>query len=38
MDKDRKGVRYDSTPIANGIVRHGMACDLIEYTPDDHDG
>ena len=38
VDKDRKGVRFDSTPIANGIVRHGMSCDLLEYTPADHDG
>merc|ERR1712190_149674 len=26
---------YDSTPIANGIVKAGAACDLIDFTPDD---
>ena len=36
-DKDKTGVRYDSTPIANGVVMAGASCDLINYTPDDHD-
>jgi hypothetical protein len=29
-DKDMKGRRFDSVPIANGIVKHGMQCDLIK--------
>lgn len=37
-DKDKTGVRYDSTPIANGVIKAGAACDLIDYTPDEHDG
>merc|ERR1712185_585332 len=32
------GARYDSTPIANGVICAGGSCDLIDYTPDDHDG
>jgi len=37
-DKDKTWVRYDSTPIANGVTRAGASCDLIDYTPEDHDG
>jgi hypothetical protein len=37
-DKDKTGFRYDSTPIANGIIKAGASCDLINYTPDDHEG
>jgi len=37
-DKDKTGVRYDSTPIANGVIKAGASCDLIDYTPEDHDG
>lgn len=37
-DKDKTGVRYDSTPIANGVIKAGASCDLITYTPDDHTG
>lgn len=37
-DKDKTGVRYDSTPIANGVIRAGGSCVLTDYTPDDHDG
>jgi hypothetical protein len=29
-EKDAKGQRFDSVPIANGIIKNGMACDLIE--------
>ena len=35
--QDRHGNRFDSTPIANGIVNSGMACDLINYTVEDHE-
>ena len=37
-DKDKTGSRYDSTPIANGVIKAGASCDLIDYTPDDHTG
>ena len=37
-DKDKTGVRYDSTPIANGVIKAGAACDLINYNPDGHMG
>ena len=30
--------RYDSVPIANGVIMAGGSCDLFDYTPDDHDG
>jgi len=36
-DKDKTGVRYDSTPIANGVIKAGASCDLVDYTPDNHD-
>eukprot|EP00616_Rhizochromulina_sp_CCMP1243_P000648 CAMPEP_0118961424 /NCGR_PEP_ID=MMETSP1173-20130426/107_1 /TAXON_ID=1034831 /ORGANISM="Rhizochromulina marina cf, Strain CCMP1243" /LENGTH=558 /DNA_ID=CAMNT_0006909593 /DNA_START=15 /DNA_END=1691 /DNA_ORIENTATION=- len=36
-DKNKNGVRYDSVPIANGVVKAGAACDLFDYTPEDHD-
>jgi len=36
-DKDKTGSRYDSTPIANGVINAGASCDLIDYTPDAHD-
>ena len=34
----KTGFRYDSTPIANGLIKAGASCDLIKYTPDDHTG
>ncbi|CAE8601671.1 unnamed protein product [Polarella glacialis] len=37
-DKDKTGVRYDSTAIANGVIVAGGSCVLFDYTPDDHDG
>lgn len=36
-DKDSTGVRYDSVPIANGMVNAGCTCDMIEYSPEEHD-
>jgi len=36
-DKDKTGVRYDSTPIANGVILAGASCVMFDYTPDDHD-
>lgn len=36
-DKDRFGVRYDSTPIANGMINAGAACDLLTYSLEGHD-
>mmetsp|Transcript_39753 Transcript_39753/g.86643 ORF Transcript_39753/g.86643 Transcript_39753/m.86643 type:complete len:494 (-) Transcript_39753:220-1701(-) len=37
-DKDKTGVRYDSTAIANGVILAGGSCVMFDYTPDDHDG
>merc|ERR1719230_1281708 len=37
-DKDKTGVRYDSTAIANGVILAGGSCEMFDYTPDDHDG
>ena len=37
-DKDKTGVRYDSTAIANGVIMAGGSCEMFDYTPDDHDG
>ena len=37
MDKDKNGVRYDSTPIANGIIRAGAKADILNYDPERHD-
>merc|ERR1712151_121536 len=37
-DKDITGFRYDSTPIANGCILSGAACDLMDYTPADPKG
>ena len=36
-DKDRNGNRYDSIPIANGLIGAGCTCALINYTPDAHE-
>jgi len=36
-DKDKTGVRYDSTAIANGVICAGGSCDMFDYTPDEHD-
>ena len=37
-DKDKTGVRYDSTAIANGVILAGASCEMFDYTPDDHAG
>jgi len=36
-DKDKTGVRYDSIPIANGVIKTGNACDLLQYEVDKHE-
>lgn len=36
-DKSNSGHRYDSIPIANGMIASGMSCQLIHYVPEDHD-
>eukprot|EP00434_Breviolum_minutum_P029249 symbB.v1.2.025871.t1/scaffold2543.1/size76562/3 len=36
-DKSNSGHRYDSIPIANGIIASGMSCQLIHYVPEEHD-
>jgi len=36
-DKSANGHRYDSVPIANGVINAGMSCQLIHYVPEEHD-
>ena len=35
-DADATGARFDSVPLANGVICAGAACDLLEYTPQYH--
>jgi len=36
-DKSRNGNRYDSVPIANGVIQNGCECQVFRYVPDEHD-
>eukprot|EP00913_Durusdinium_trenchii_P023907 g22452.t1 len=36
-DKSNNGHRYDSIPMANGMINAGMSCQLIHYTHEEHD-
>ena len=36
-DKSNNGHRYDSIPMANGMINSGMSCQLIHYTHEEHD-
>ena len=36
-DKDKTGVRYDTMPIANGVIKTGNSCDILQYEVDKHD-
>ena len=36
-DKDKTGVRYDTTAIANGVIKTGAACDMLDSTRSDAD-
>jgi hypothetical protein len=36
-DKSSNGHRYDSIPIANGMISAGMSCQLINYVHQEHD-
>merc|ERR1719198_1011634 len=36
-DKSASGHRYDSIPIANGMIASGMSCQLLHYVPEEHD-
>merc|ERR1719449_242576 len=36
-DKSSNGHRYDSIPIANGMINAGMSCQLIHYVHEEHD-
>eukprot|EP00441_Pelagodinium_beii_P046445 CAMPEP_0197620118 /NCGR_PEP_ID=MMETSP1338-20131121/987_1 /TAXON_ID=43686 ORGANISM="Pelagodinium beii, Strain RCC1491" /NCGR_SAMPLE_ID=MMETSP1338 /ASSEMBLY_ACC=CAM_ASM_000754 /LENGTH=492 /DNA_ID=CAMNT_0043189209 /DNA_START=61 /DNA_END=1539 /DNA_ORIENTATION=+ len=36
-DKSASGHRYDTIPIANGMITSGMSCQLIHYVPAEHD-
>jgi len=35
-DKCKEGVRYDSIPIANGVIKTGNACEMLQYTVESH--
>ena len=37
MDKNKDGVRYDSAPIANGIIKAGALATIMNYDPERHD-
>jgi len=37
QDKDKFGSRFDSVPLANGMIRSGIGCELLRYDPSDHD-
>jgi len=36
-DKSSSGHRYDTIPIANGMINAGMSCQLIHYVKEEHD-
>jgi len=36
-DKSASGHRYDTIPIANGMIASGMSCQLMHYVPEEHD-
>jgi len=36
-DKLTNGNRYDSIPLANGIIASGCSCQLVNYLPEEHD-
>merc|ERR1719159_1932082 len=36
-DKSSNGHRYDSIPIANGMINAGMSCQLIHYVNEEHE-
>lgn len=36
-DKSRNGHRYDTMPIANGVINAGMSCQLVHYCHEEHE-
>jgi len=36
-DKGANGHRYDTIPIANGLIANGLSCQLIHYVHEQHD-
>jgi len=36
-DKLTNGHRYDSVPIANGMIRNNASCQIVQYVHEDHD-
>lgn len=36
VDKTSSGHRYDSIPLANGMVSNGMSCQLLHYVHEEH--
>jgi len=35
-DKCASGVRYDTIPIANGVIKTGNSCEMLQYDVDSH--
>merc|ERR1719379_2465696 len=36
-DKGSNGIRVDTIPIINSVIKAGGACEYIEYVPDKHE-
>jgi len=36
-DKIKNGHRFDSVPIANGMIKSGMSCQIVSYVKEEHD-
>ena len=36
-DKMLNGHRFDSIPMANGVIKQGMSCQIVFYNHDEHD-
>ena len=36
-DKSENGNRYDTIPLANGLIKAGAQCDIVKYDPEDLD-
>ena len=36
-DKSQNGHRFDTIPLANGIIKAGAQCDVIKFDPEEFD-
>lgn len=36
-DKMLNGHRFDTIPMANGVIKSGMSCQIVFYNPEEHD-